>query len=189
MKHSRNFIFYFISFFIISIKANNIHKINIPQRKNKKFQCGSGKSNYTIKKVSFNNNHKTNYTKRLLNNDNNELSTPINIYYDMTYLNNQKLESSQELITKINMIDKAMSRCVNIFKKLINIKKQLNSPIKIKTEQELKDWKFNKYSIHPDLMPKSKGISCDLVILIRFKNENENNKYELPEASAVYIDE
>ena len=153
---------------------------------NKKHSCGAGNSLYTIKSVSFNN---VNFKKRKLENNNEETPSPINIYYDMTYLNQQKLNSSQDIIEKINMIDKAMSRCINIFKKLLKVKEPLKAPIKIKNEQDLKEWKFNSYKINKDLYPKSKGILCDLLILLRFKNENENIKYELPDASAVYIDE
>ena len=187
MKNSNIFIFYSFWIFIISSNIKNNTNDYFPQKTIKKYPCGSGKNNYEIKKVSFNN--KINSTKRKLESNEDETYTPINIYYDMTYLNNQKLNSSQDLIEKINMIDKAMSRCVNVFKKLINIKQPLNAPIKLKTENDLKEWKFTSYKINSDLMPNSKGILTDLVILIRLRNENEDIKYELPEASAVYIDE
>ena len=181
MRNLNYFIFCFLCFFIISSKTINKHS------------CGSGKNNYKLKKVSFNNNSASSKSsisiKRILDNNNENEYTPINIYYDMTYLNNQKVDSSQDLITKIDMVDKAMSRCVKIFKKLLKIKQPLNAPIKVKSEQDLKEWKFTSYQINSNLMPKSTGISCDLVILLRFKNENEEIKYDLPEASAVYIDE
>ena len=45
------------------------------------------------------------------------------------------------------MVDKSITRCINIFKKLFNIKKTLNTPIKIKNEQDLKEWKFSKYKL------------------------------------------
>ena len=169
-----------------SKKTNLTNNLNI-SKKLKNRSCGAGNSNYKIKKVRFHD--KINDSKRILDKNNEESYNPINIYYDMTYIKQQKLNSTQNLLEKINIIEKAMYRCSNIFKKLINIINPLKSPIKIKSEQDLKEWKFTKYKIHSDLMPNSKGISCDLVILIRFKNENEDIKYEFPEASAVYIDE
>ena len=184
------FTFYIFSFLLTFITCskniNNTNNFNYTNRV-KKYSCGSGNNNYQIKKVKFES--KINNIKRKLENDDEETYNPINIYYDMTYLNNQKLNASNDIKEKINMIDKSMFRCINIFKKLINIKKPLNTPIKIKNEQDLKEWKFTKYKINSKLIPNSEGILCDLVILIRFKNENEDMKYEFPEATAVYIDE
>ena len=175
-------IFYFLFIFISSSK-NITNSNNLKSNKsNYKHSCRLGNNLYQIKKVKFTNN------KRKLEDDE-QTYIPINIYYDMTYLNQQKLSSSNDIKKKIDMIDKSMSLCVRVFKKLLYVKKPLNSPIKIKTEQDLKEWKFTKYKINSELMPSSKGIECDLVLLIRFKNENEDMKYEFPDASAVYLDE
>ena len=187
MKNFKYFIFSILWIYIITKNNTNLTNNRKTQKKIKKHSCGAGNSNYKIKTVKLYNNF--NNSTRVLENNDEEFYNPINIFYDMTYLKQQNLNSSKNLLEKINIIEKAMFRCVNIFKKLLNIKTPLKSQIKIKTEQDLKEWKFTKYKIHSDLMPNSKGISCDLVLLIRFKNENEDMKYEFPEASAVYIDE
>ena len=186
MKHFEFFLFFGLFFIVANGNKNTTNNIN--STKNiKKHSCGAGQINYKIKKVKFDN--KKISQKRALDNNLQETYNPINIYYDMTYLNNQKENSSQDIKDKIDMVDKAMLRCINVFKKLINIKKPLNSKIKIKNEQDLKEWKFTKYKIDQNIMPKGEGILCDLLILIRFKNEKEEMKYEFPEATAVYIDE
>ena len=187
MKKLAFYILYFLLIFIFtSSNINNTNNYN-SKIKNIKHSCGSGNNNYQIKTVNFIT--KNDNIKRALQNNIEENNLPINIYYDMSYLNKQSENSSKDLNEKINMINKSMFRCVNVFKKLIKIKKPLNNPIKIKSEQDLKEWKFIKYKINSDLMPNSKGILCDLLILLRFKNENEEMKYEFPDASAVYIDE
>jgi len=185
MKYIRSYICLLLFIFVYA-SENKTNNYSLPQKMTR-HGCGAGKNIYKLKSVNFNT--KKNLTKRNLDNNDDETYTPINIYYDMTYLNNQKEILSSNKIEKIEMIDKAMSRCVNIFKKLINIKQHLSDPIKVKNEQDLKEWKFNTYKIDDNLMPKGKGILCDLLILIRFKNENEVIKYDLPDASAVYIDE
>ena len=188
MKTISIYIYFFLWISIYTSKKLS-NSYNDQSIKNKKIHsCGSGNNSYQIKKVKFidKENH---INRRELDTDNKETYNPINIYYDMTYLNQKKLSSSNDLIGKISMIDKSMSRCVNTFKKLLYVKKPLNSPIKIKTEQDLNEWKFTKYNINSELLPNSKGIECDLLILIRFKNENEDMKNEFPDTSAVYIDE
>ena len=150
------FIFSLLLAFIICSKITNITNNYKSQNNIKKLFCGSGNNNYQIQKVKFTDG--INNIKRILENDDKEAYNPINIYYDMTYLNNQKLNSSNDIKERINMIDNSMSRCKNIFKKLIEIKKPLNTPIKIKNEQDLKEWKFTKYKINSELMPNSVGI-------------------------------
>ena len=114
MKYIRSYI-YLLLFICVYSSENKTTNYSLPQKMTR-HGCGAGKNIYKLKSVNFNT--QKDLSKRSLDNNDDETYTPINIHYDMTYLNNQKENLPSNKVEKIEMIDKAMSRCVNIFKKL-----------------------------------------------------------------------
>ena len=98
---------------------------------------------------------------------------PIRIYTDFTYIKSQANKNSN-LVEVEKLIENSIENSINILKKLINVHPLSYSINKI-TQDDLNQWNLTSNNIDNSLLTNGAGINSDLVILLKFIEDGEEN--------------
>ena len=104
--------------------------------------------------------------------DNNNFE-PIRIHCDFSYLK-KKVQNNQNLLSIEKEVENSINNSIKIIKKLINIR-PLTYPINKITLNDLSEWGFDSNYIDKLLLTNGNGINADLVILLKFIEQNEQS--------------
>ena len=98
---------------------------------------------------------------------------PIRIHCDFSYLQ-KKVQNNQNLLSIEKIVENSINNSIKIIKKLINVR-PLSYPINNITLNDLSEWGFDSNYIDKLLLTNGNGINADLVILLKFIEQNEQN--------------
>ena len=119
-------------------------------------------------KISYNS-----QKNKIRNTEYNNNFEPIRIYTDFTYIKSQANKNSN-LVEVEKLIENSIENSINILKKLINVHPLSYSINKI-TQDDLNQWNFTSNNIDNSLLTNGAGINSDLVILLKFIEDGEEN--------------
>ena len=113
-------------------------------------------------------------------------SQPIRIFADTTYIKSQS-STDKNLQKIVSLLEPALKKCINTFNLLLNVTK-ISEKLNIISNENLNDWKFSG-KINPSLMENGEGISADLIILLKFPENEEEENFDLATSYFGILDE